>query len=71
MIGEVWVCSGQSNMEFNHYYEGSKDIEPELKKSIKKYSLVSYSKNYSETSAGNCSAQWTVSDSNTLKTLAK
>jgi sialate O-acetylesterase len=31
MIGEVWVCSGQSNMEFHHFYQGSKDIEPEFK----------------------------------------
>lgn len=31
-IGEVWVCSGQSNMEYNSYNEGSKDMIPELKK---------------------------------------
>jgi len=30
MIGEVWVCSGQSNMEFHHFYQGSKDIDPEF-----------------------------------------
>jgi sialate O-acetylesterase len=29
MIGEVWVCSGQSNMEWS-YLNGLKDIKDEL-----------------------------------------
>src|SRR5690606_35760352 len=31
MIGEVWVCSGQSNMEWN-YYSGVNDMDEELRR---------------------------------------
>ncbi len=72
MIGEVWVCSGQSNMEFNHYYEGSKDIEPELKNppnnNIHLFLIAKTTALYQQE---NCTAQWTVSDSNTLKNFSE
>ncbi len=72
MIGEVWVCSGQSNMEFHHYYEGSKDIEPEFKNpannNIHFFLIPRTTAQYPQE---DCHAQWTVCDSNTLKNFSE
>ena len=72
MIGEVWVCSGQSNMEFHHFYEGSKDIEPEFKNppnnNIHLFLIPRTTAQYPQE---NCNAQWTVCDSNTMKNFSE
>ena len=68
MIGEVWVCSGQSNMEFHSFYAGSKDIQPELKNGANNnIHLFLESRNTSNYPQDDCHAQWTVTDSSTLK----
>ncbi|MGI8637160.1 MAG: sialate O-acetylesterase [Segetibacter sp.] len=72
MIGEVWVCSGQSNMEFNSFYAGSKDIQPEFKNApnnnihffIETRSTAQYPQD-------DCQGQWTICDSNTLKSFSQ
>ncbi len=72
MIGEVWVCSGQSNMEFHHFYQGSKDIEPELKNppnnNIHLFLVPRTTAQYPQE---DCHAQWTVADSTTLKLFSE
>ena len=52
MIGEVWVCAGQSNMEWS-YWNGLKDIKDELPVCYNtNIRFFSYSKNDSQPSAG-------------------
>ena len=72
MIGEVWVCSGQSNMEFNHFYQGSTDIEPEFKNpannNIHFFLIPRTTAQYPQE---DCHAQWTVCDSNSMKNFSE
>ena len=72
MIGEVWVCSGQSNMEFHHFYQGSKDIEPELKNpSNNNIHLFLVPRTTAQYPQEDVHAQWTVADSTTLKLFSE
>jgi len=70
MMGEVWVCSGQSNMEWS-FYNGAKDIGPELAhcytKNIRFYHIP---KTTATGAQDDTKAQWTVCDSNTLKSFS-
>jgi sialate O-acetylesterase len=67
MIGEVWVCSGQSNMEWN-YYNKLADIKEELptcyNNNIRFFHIP---KTTSTSPQDDCAAKWTICDSNTLK----
>ncbi|WP_343561491.1 sialate O-acetylesterase [Sphingobacterium sp.] len=69
-IGEVWVCSGQSNMEWN-YYNGVPSIKDEFsavdKLNIK---LFQVTKATSKTPQDNNEGNWMVCDSNTLKNFS-
>lgn len=69
MVGEVWVCSGQSNMEWS-YNNGAKDIRPELAQcytpNIRFYHIP---KTTAAAAQDDTKAQWTVCDSNTLKSF--
>ncbi|MDQ6812824.1 MAG: sialate O-acetylesterase [Bacteroidota bacterium] len=72
MIGEVWVCSGQSNMDFNSFYAGSKDIQPEFKNAANNNIHFFLEKQTtSQYPQDDCKGQWTVCDSNTLKTFSQ
>ncbi|GEO11452.1 9-O-acetylesterase [Segetibacter aerophilus] len=72
MIGEVWVCSGQSNMEFNSFYAGSRDIRPEFKNPPNnKIHFFLEQKATAQYPQDDCKAQWTVCDSNTLKSFSE
>jgi sialate O-acetylesterase len=70
MIGEVWVCSGQSNMEMCGQW-GLKDIKAELPEAynpnIRFFHIPKTTALYPQ---DDCAAQWTVCDSNTLKTFS-
>jgi len=71
-IGEVWVCSGQSNMEYNSYYKGSRDIEPEFKNAANNnIHLFLEQKSTAVSPQEDCKGQWTVADSNTLKSFSE
>lgn len=70
LLGEVWLCSGQSNMEWS-YYNGVNNIKEEL--------LVCYNKNMrffhiprmaSEYPQDDVRANWKVCDSNSLKAFS-
>ncbi len=70
MIGEVWVCSGQSNMEWS-YYNKVNDIQPELdahtNPNIRFFQVPKAGADYPQEDAP---ATWTVCDSNTLKSFS-
>jgi sialate O-acetylesterase len=71
-IGEVWVCSGQSNMEYNSYYKGSTDIQPELKKPANNnIHLFLEPKATAIYPQDDCKAKWTIADSNSLKSFSE
>jgi sialate O-acetylesterase len=71
MIGEVWVCSGQSNMEMNEQWGALPDIKAELPTCANKNIRFFYiPKTTSATPQDDCHASWSLCDSNTLKTFS-
>jgi sialate O-acetylesterase len=70
LIGEVWVCSGQSNMEFG-YRQKLKDVVDELptcyNNNIRFFYIPKTTAKYPQ---DNCDAKWTVCDSNSLKSFS-
>ncbi|QEC66223.1 sialate O-acetylesterase [Panacibacter ginsenosidivorans] len=67
LIGEVWICSGQSNMEMNEQW-GLPDLKAELPTCANKNIRFFYiPKTTSSTPQDDTKAQWTLCDSNTLK----
>ncbi|WP_175632477.1 sialate O-acetylesterase [Pedobacter ghigonis] len=66
-IGEVWVCSGQSNMEWD-YNRGIKSIKEEFDQ-LKKLNirLFNVPKNTSTMPQDDLNGNWAACDSNTLK----
>lgn len=70
MIGEVWYCSGQSNMDWN-YYVGVKDMQPELdlgrQNNIRLFFIPKATAVYPQEDVR---AQWAVCDSNNLKSFS-
>lgn len=67
MIGEVWVCSGQSNMEWS-YNNGEKDVRSEMPVAANNnIHFFQIPKTTADAPQDNISAQWTTCDSNTIK----
>jgi len=70
MIGEVWVASGQSNMEWS-YYARVNDMQPELNAhtnpNIRFFHVPKAGADYPQEDT---KAQWAVCDSNTLKSFS-
>jgi len=70
MIGEVWVCSGQSNMEWS-YWNGLKDIKDELpacyNDNIRFFHIPKTTANHPQ---DDVKAEWKVCDSNSLKSFS-
>lgn len=67
LIGEVWVCSGQSNMEMNYNW-GLPDIKAALpdcaNSNIRFFYIPKTTSKYPQ---DNCGGEWVNCDSNTLK----
>lgn len=67
MTGEVWVCSGQSNMDWN-FYAGVNDMQPEIdlgtQQDIRFFYIAKNTANYPQEDTR---AQWAVCDSNNIK----
>lgn len=67
MLGEVWLCSGQSNMEFG-YNNGLPDIKEALNScanvNIRFFYIPKTTSNYPQ---DDCEGRWVSCDSNTLK----
>jgi len=71
MIGEVWLCSGQSNMEMNGQWGHLADINAELPKcATNNIRFFQISKTTSDYPQDNCDAKWVACDSNTLKSFS-
>ncbi|MDB5119098.1 MAG: sialate O-acetylesterase [Sphingobacteriales bacterium] len=72
LIGEVWVCSGQSNMEYHAFYKGSRDAQAELpyanNPNIRFFQVPKMTAKYPQE---NLNASWAASDSNTLKNFSQ
>lgn len=70
MVGEVWLCSGQSNMEWS-YYNGAKYIKEELpvsyNKNIRFFQVPRMASDYPQ---DELRGQWKVCDSNSLKAFS-
>ena len=67
LIGEVWVCSGQSNMEMCETW-GLPDVRAELPScNNPKIRLFHVPRTTASSPQDNCSGRWTACDSNTLK----
>ena len=70
LIGEVWVCSGQSNMEMSYSW-GEKNVGEELATAYNKnIRFFQVPKSTSDFPQDDVKAQWTLCDSNTLKTFS-
>lgn len=67
LIGEVWICSGQSNMEMNYYWglPQMKDDIPQAANSRLRFFHVP--KNTADKPQENGEGSWLASDSNTVK----
>lgn len=70
MIGEVWICSGQSNMEWS-YMNGLKDVALELpacyNSNIRFFNIPKTTANHPQ---DDIRAEWKICDSNSLKTFS-
>ena len=70
LIGEVWVCSGQSNMEMNYNW-GLPDIKAILptcaNNNIRFFTIPKTTANHPQ---DNCGGEWINCDSNTLKNFS-
>ena len=70
LIGEVWVCSGQSNMEINYNW-GLPDINAVLptcaNNNIRFFTIPKTTANNPQ---DNCGGEWINCDSNTLKSFS-
>jgi sialate O-acetylesterase len=70
LIGEVWVCSGQSNMEFNYNWgleHQDQDTGTSANSNIRFFNIPRTTASYPQE---NCRAQWTVCDSNSWKSFS-
>jgi sialate O-acetylesterase len=67
LIGEVWLCSGQSNMDWS-YYHGLKDVKAELptcyNKNIRFFHILKTTADYPQ---DDVKGNWEVCDSTSLK----
>lgn len=70
LIGEVWICSGQSNMEWS-YYNGTSDIAADFptayNKNIRLFHVPKAASNFPQEDV---KANWTGCDSNTIKSFS-
>ncbi|WP_460762278.1 sialate O-acetylesterase [Niabella terrae] len=70
MVGEVWVCSGQSNMEWG-YRQNLQQIKDELPVCYNKnIRLFNVERITSATPQDDCRAAWAICDSNSLKAFS-
>jgi sialate O-acetylesterase len=70
MIGEVWLCSGQSNMEWS-YYNGARYIKEEFttcyNRNIRFFQVPRAASDYPQ---DDLEGQWKVCDSNSLRSFS-
>jgi sialate O-acetylesterase len=70
MLGEVWFCSGQSNMDWN-FYAGVSNMQNEIDLGTQSDLRLFYiTKNTANTPQEDTYGQWAVCDSNNLKSFS-
>jgi len=70
MIGEVWVCSGQSNMEWS-YNNGEKDVRAEMPLAANNnIHFFNIPKTTADAPQDDIKAQWVTCDSNSIKSFS-
>lgn len=63
LIGEVWLCSGQSNMEYNFHW-GITDADDALKTSAnRKIRFFQVNQSYDKYPQSDCKGEWKICDS--------
>jgi len=70
LIGEVWVCSGQSNMEMSYGWgmpNMTEDVPKAFNNNIHFFTVAKASSAYPQ---DDCHGQWAVCDSNTVKAFS-
>jgi sialate O-acetylesterase len=70
LIGEVWICSGQSNMEMNYYWglpQMKEDFPTALNPNIRFFSVP---RTTAQTPQENLRGTWATCDSNTVKSFS-
>lgn len=70
LIGEVWVCSGQSNMEFNYNWGLEHQEQDTTSTSNNNIRFFNISRTTALYPQENCRAQWIVCDSNSWKSFS-
>ena len=75
LLGEVWVCSGQSNMEFTINMLGGwdlykKELDDLLKSDYSTVRLCQVEKDMADQPKDDCKSQWMSTDSSTLKNFS-
>lgn len=70
-IGEVWVCSGQSNMEFTYNWRKTKDVAADFDICNKlQLHFFQIPKTSALSPQENCAGSWVDCDSNTVKNFS-
>ncbi len=70
LIGEVWICSGQSNMEYNYYWglpQMNADLPNAANTNIRFFKIPRTTAEYPQ---DDCKAKWDQCDSNTVKSFS-
>jgi len=70
LIGEVWVCSGQSNMEMSYGWgmpQMKEDLPKALNSNIRFFTVAKASSAYPQ---DDCKGQWAMCDSNAVKAFS-
>ncbi len=74
MIGEVWICSGQSNMDFDlGSLSGWGFYPPEVREDVKNHPgvrLFTVQKDTSAVALNTCKGSWNTADTNTVKNFS-
>jgi sialate O-acetylesterase len=71
LIGEVWICSGQSNMDATYNYIGIKEVGKDaIDGNNPNIRFCKIRKTTAEYPQDNCMAKWEFCDSNTIKDMS-
>ncbi len=75
LLGEVWICSGQSNMEYTIKMLGGwdnykKELEDLLKNDYRNVRLCQVEKDKSDVKKDDCSSKWLLLDSSTVNNFS-
>jgi Domain of unknown function (DUF303). len=70
LIGEVWLCAGQSNMEFNFHWGISGVNDSDRAYTNKEIRFFQVAQSYDKYPVSDCKGEWKVCDSTTLQAFS-